>query len=87
MSKNTVFVKLNKHACLYNLWRNGKTKLISLKGHQDLNATRKDYQNPFKTRQEGHQNPFKIYQVLREDHAARSLILYYSIGDFTFTRL
>ena len=59
---------------------NGKTKLISLKGHQDLNVTQKDYQNPLKTRQEGHQNPFKKYQVLREDYAVRSQFLITWLG-------
>ena len=51
-----------------------------MKGHQDLNATQKDYQNPFKTRQEGHQNPFKKYQVLREDYIAHFLILITQLG-------
>ena len=65
MSKNTVFVKLKQTRAPLKGFGKWETRLISLKGHQDLNVTRKDYQNPLKTRQEGHQNPFKIYQVFK----------------------
>ena len=87
MSKNTVFVKLNKRAHLYNLWRNGKTKLISLKGHQDLNVAQKDYQNPFKDKTRGPPKPFQEISSFKRRLRSALSNSYYLIWDFAFTRL